>query len=100
MTRLMFVLAIACGGSPAPTPAPEPPPPVVRQIKSAHELVAPTALAHYEVGDGAIRIDGRTIPVAGTGPLDKIAHGFARVPADLRPLLLTLAISPVPSPND
>jgi hypothetical protein len=85
---------------PAPAVDPEPPPRVVRQIKSAHELAAPTAVASYEVGDGAIAIDGRTIPVTGTGPLDKIAHGFARVPSDLRPLLQTLAISPVASPND
>jgi hypothetical protein len=97
--RLVFVLAIACGGAPTPAPDPEPPP-IVRQIKSAHELAAPVAVARYEVTGGAIAIDGRTIPVTGTGPVDKIAHGFARVPPDLRPLLQTLAISPVPSPND
>jgi hypothetical protein len=77
-----------------------PPPPVVRQIKSAPELAAPTAVAPYEVGSAEIRIDGRVIAVAGDGPLDGIARDFARVPRPLRDLLQTLAISAVPSPND
>ncbi len=73
---------------------------MVLQVKSAHELAAPVAVAAYAVRDGAIEIDGRSIPVIGAGPLDAIAHGFARVPAPLRALLQTLAISPTDSPYD
>jgi hypothetical protein len=81
-------------------------PPVVRQIKTAPEFPAPTAVATYSVDDEAhaIAIDGRRIPIAGDGPgdgeIDSIAHGLARVPRELRDVLQTLAISPTPSPND
>jgi hypothetical protein len=85
---------------PATAPTTMPTPKVVRQIKSAPELVAPSAVAPYELGDGVIRIDGREIPIAGTGPIDAIAHDLARVPRELRDVLQTLAISPVPNPND
>jgi hypothetical protein len=98
--RALAVLVVVGCSPPAASPAP----PVVRQIKSAPELAAPTAVAPYEVGSGEIRIDHRVIPVIGpTGrsdTIDAIAHDFARVPRQLRDLLQTLAISAVPSPND
>jgi hypothetical protein len=92
--RALVLIVVGC--HPQATPAP----PVVAQIKSAHELAAPTAVAAYEVGSGEIRIDGRAIPVTGDGPLDGIARDFARCPRELRDQLQTLAISPVPNPND
>jgi hypothetical protein len=99
--RRALVLIVVGGCHPTPAAAtPTPAPPVVRQIKSAPELAAPTAVAPYQVGSGEIRIDGRAIPVAGDGPLDGIAHDFARCPRELRDLLQTLAISPVPNAND
>lgn len=73
---------------------------MVRQIKSAHALAAPTAVAAYSMAPGAIAIDGRAIPITGTGPVDAIAHGLARVPPELRAQLESLAISPVPDPHD
>ncbi len=105
MQRALAVLVVVGCSRPASAPTP----PVVRQIKSAPELAAPTAVAPYEVGSGEIRIDGRAIPVTGDGPpgpsgrsdtLHAIAHDFARVPRQLRDLLQTLAISAVASPND
>jgi hypothetical protein len=97
----LVLIVVGCQ-PPAPaavTPDPAPPP-VVLQVKSAPELAAPTAVAAYEVGSAEIRIDGRAIPVAGDGPIEGVAHDFARVPRELRDLLQTLAISSVPSPND
>jgi hypothetical protein len=105
--RLVGLLLVAGCGQPAvPTaPASPPPtsqalPPVVRQIKTAPEFPAPTDVAAFTIGDHAIAIDGRSIPIDGSGPLDDIARGLARVPRELRDVLQTLAISPTQSPND
>lgn len=100
---LALLAVVACSAPPAPPPAaPAPPQPllVVRQIKSAPQFPAPTAVAAYSVTADAIALDGRSIALTGTGPWDAIAHELARVPAELRGVLQTLAVSAEPSPND
>ena len=97
---LVMVAVLGCSAPPPPAPVPQPPP-VVRQIKSAPELPAPTAVAPYSVtADAMIVLDGRSIAVTGAGPWDAIAHELARVPPELRGVLQTLAVSAEPSPND
>ena len=83
-----------------PAPSPPPPPVLPRQIKSEHSLIAPTAVAPYALVADAIRIDGRDVPLAGTGPRDAIAHGLARVPPELRAIVRSLTISAVDNPTD
>lgn len=96
--RIAVVVVVACGS--AEPPIEQPPPPVVRQIKSTHELRAPAEVAPYRVGDHGIEIDGRWLPVTGEGPLAPIAHAFARVPPELRPLAHALIFSATASAND
>ncbi len=104
MRRALVIVAILGCSKPAAVVSPSAhapaPLPLPRQIKSEHSLVAPTPVAVYALVTGAIQIDGREIPLAGTGPLDAIAHGLARVPPELRAIVRSLAISPVDNPTD
>jgi hypothetical protein len=93
--KLVILCAIALGCHAPPAPADELPMPT--QIKSERDLVIHAIAVPYTLSAGTLSIDGREIPIAGDGPLDRIARGIARVAPELRALVHTIAISPTPS---
>jgi hypothetical protein len=93
----MFAICVACAArEPAPV---APPAPLVmpRQIKGDRDFVVRWQPVAYAIVDGNIAMDGRTITVTGTGPIEAIAHQLARVPKPLRDLIQTIKISAVAS---